>query len=76
MAILIGNSNYHQQTRMQPLEGAHRDLKQMEELLAKTNYEVYPVEDSADILMDIRGIMGKISYTLTANLQFFYAGKG
>ena len=63
MAILIGNSNYHQQTRMRPLEGAHRDLKLMEELLGKANYEVYPVEDSVDILVDIRDIMGKISNT-------------
>ena len=55
---------------MRLLEGAHRDLKQMEELLAKAKYEVHSVEVSADILRDIRDIMGTLPLlTFSSSMQ-------
>ena len=71
VAILIANRSYQD---MQRLDGSFKDLEAMDVLLKASGYTTYKIQDSEDILADIKAVMEKIDESSISHLQLLYAG--
>ena len=74
LAILIGNSKYAQETGLDNLTGAKRDLEAMRSKLRADGYKIEVIENSADMLEDVEKVMTNTSENSVNFLQVLYAG--
>ena len=69
LAILIGNSEYHGVKHYKNLPGVKRDIKNLENFLQKSNYKVRKIEDSKQIIEDVRILMSNLPEGEMANYE-------
>ena len=72
LAIVIGNHDY---SSMGDLPGVKRDVALMGARMRKCGYRVEEIENSEDILGDVKEVMNKTPVASITHLQVLFSGE-